>query len=165
MRFVILKLFRHHAGNSYVHSDPLLLMERNSFYRGNVSKLDIPFLSLLFFHGHHYCSCSQVFQLPQGHMLSYLGLVPESSILDVPNAVLGSIYYSYMLLFSSTFPREITYFMTLVAFSSSVFLAYQLTFVVKELCVLCWATHVINTSLAWNLFGTAHAVGTKTKNT
>lgn len=98
-------------------------------------------------------SCSQVFQLPQGRMLTYFGLVPKGSVLDVPNAVLGSIFYFYMLVASSSAPREVTYFMTAAAFASSVFLAYQLTFVVMELCLLCWSTHAINTTLAWNLLG------------
>lgn len=109
----------------------------------NSSDLVVPFIR----------HASQVFQLPQGRMLTYFGLVPEGSVLDVPNAVLGSIFYFYMLVFSSYAPREVTYFMTLAAFASSVFLAYQLTFVVKELCLLCWSTHVINSTLAWNLFG------------
>ena len=108
-------------------------------------------------------SCSQVFQLPQGRMLTYFGLVPEGSVLDVPNAVLGSIYYFYMLTLSSYLPRELTYFMTLAAFSSSVFLAYQLTFVVKELCLLCWSTHVINSTLAGNLFGQDNRSSAKQK--
>jgi len=86
-------------------------------------------------------------------MLSYFGLVPEGSTLDVPNALLGSIYYFYMLTLSSYLPRELTYFAMMAAFGSSVFLAYQLTFVVKELCILCWSTHVINTTLAWILLG------------
>ncbi|CAB9509680.1 epoxide reductase complex subunit 1 [Seminavis robusta] len=103
-------------------------------------------------------SCSQVFQLPQGRMLSYFGIIPEGHVLDVPNAVLGSIYYLYMLLFSQLVPIELTYCLTVAAMSSSVFLAYQLTFVVRELCLLCWSTHVINSTLTWNLFGPGNSV-------
>ena len=84
-------------------------------------------------------------------MMTYFGVVPEGHILDVPNAVLGSIYYAYILILSSMFPLFFTYFATMMAMSSSVFLAYQLTFVVKELCIICWSTHVLNTLLSWNL--------------
>lgn len=85
-------------------------------------------------------------------MLSYFGIIPEGHFLDVPNALLGAIYYVYMLLLSPSFPIELTYFMAMAAFSSSVFLAFQLTFVVKELCLLCWSTHVINSLLVWDVF-------------
>ena len=33
---------------------------------------------------------SNVFQLPEGRMLTYFGIVPEGSLLDVPNAALGT---------------------------------------------------------------------------
>eukprot|EP00339_Tiarina_fusa_P008251 CAMPEP_0116998542 /NCGR_PEP_ID=MMETSP0472-20121206/1575_1 /TAXON_ID=693140 ORGANISM="Tiarina fusus, Strain LIS" /NCGR_SAMPLE_ID=MMETSP0472 /ASSEMBLY_ACC=CAM_ASM_000603 /LENGTH=90 /DNA_ID=CAMNT_0004697721 /DNA_START=39 /DNA_END=308 /DNA_ORIENTATION=+ len=39
-------------------------------------------------------SCSAVFQLPEGRMLSYFGIVPDGHMLDVPNAVLGVLYYT-----------------------------------------------------------------------
>jgi hypothetical protein len=42
---------------------------------------------------------SNVFQLPEGRMLSYFGIVPEGSLLDVPNAALGA--YLETLLFLS----------------------------------------------------------------
>ena len=90
-------------------------------------------------------------------MLSYFGLVPQDSLLDVPNAVLGIVYYSIILLLSSLPPPNNTnnnlnlmlQLLTCAAFASSVFLAYQLTFVIGDLCVLCWTTHVINTCLLY----------------
>jgi len=36
------------------------------------------------------CNYSKVFQLPEGRMLTYFGIVPEDSLLDVPNAALGA---------------------------------------------------------------------------
>jgi vitamin-K-epoxide reductase (warfarin-sensitive) len=90
-------------------------------------------------------SCSNVFTLPEGRMLSYFGLVPEHSLLDLPNAALGTIHYLYLLLLSQYMPKPLTQFMIVMAFASTIFLAYQLTFVLFELCILCWSTHVINT--------------------
>eukprot|EP00545_Synedropsis_sp_CCMP1620_P014690 CAMPEP_0119005640 /NCGR_PEP_ID=MMETSP1176-20130426/1845_1 /TAXON_ID=265551 /ORGANISM="Synedropsis recta cf, Strain CCMP1620" /LENGTH=131 /DNA_ID=CAMNT_0006957475 /DNA_START=11 /DNA_END=403 /DNA_ORIENTATION=- len=82
-------------------------------------------------------SCSAVFQLPQGHLMSYLGIVPEGHLLDVPNAALGALYYTYQLLGRGVFPHHLTLFAALAAMSSSVFLAYHLT-LIRELCLLCW---------------------------
>ena len=88
---------------------------------------------------------------PPGRMLSYFGLVEKGSPLDVPNALLGSLYYSYVLLYSmqitsSIFPLGLTFCANSMAMASSVFLAYKLL-VLKKLCLLCWTTHVLNFSL------------------
>ena len=96
-------------------------------------------------------SCSATFALPEGRMLSYFGLVPEKSTLDVPNAFLGALYYTFVLLYSMgitspAFPLGLTFFANSMAMASSVFLAYKLL-VLKKLCLLCWATHVLNFSL------------------
>lgn len=95
-------------------------------------------------------SCSSVFVLPEGRMLSYFGLVPHGSLLDVPNAVLGFLYYTYILL-RPVLPYPLnslgfTLFANSAAMTSSVWLAYQLT-QLRELCILCWTTHVLNFSL------------------
>jgi vitamin-K-epoxide reductase (warfarin-sensitive) len=87
--------------------------------------------------------------------LSYFGLVPHDSLLDLPNAALGILYYSWILLFIdmpiSLLQRLLNPMIASAAMASSLFLAYQLTFVLKELCVLCWTTHVINTLLFYNV--------------
>jgi vitamin-K-epoxide reductase (warfarin-sensitive) len=97
---------------------------------------------------------SRTFSLPQGRMLSFFGILPKGHVLDVPNALLGSLYYTYQLLLgipvSSLEP--LTKMMTMAAFASTVFLAYQLTFVVYELCILCWTTHVINATMLYIVF-------------
>jgi len=89
-----------------------------------------------------------------GRLLSYLGIVPAGHFLDVPNALLGAVYYSYLLLLVGIMPPLVTDLIVTAAMSSTVLLAYQLTFVVKELCILCWSTHVINTLLLYKLVWT-----------
>ena len=42
-------------------------------------------------------SCSSVFSMPEGHMVSYWGFVEKGHVLDVPNAALGAAFYSVML--------------------------------------------------------------------
>ena len=99
------------------------------------------------------CLCvspnSAVFQLPQGHLLSYFGLVSQDSLLNVPNAALGFVYYFYQLVLRDYFPYPVTAFASLAAMASSVFLAYHLT-LLQELCILCWTTHVLNTLLLYD---------------
>lgn len=98
-------------------------------------------------------SCSKVFSLPQGRMLSYLGLVPKASVLDLPNAALGILHYAYLIFSSAlSMPKTLTSAMVAMSLASSILLAYQLTFVLHDLCVLCWSAHVINAYLFYDHF-------------
>ena len=81
-------------------------------------------------------------------MLSYFGLVGQDSIFNVPNAALGLIYYTYQLLLRKFMPYPLTLFATCAAMASSIFLAYTLL-LIRELCVLCLTTHVLNTLLLY----------------
>ena len=98
---------------------------------------------------------SAVFTLPVGKLLSYIGLVPHDSLLDLPNAAIGILYYSWILLFIDMpigiMQRLLHPLIASMAMASSLFLAYQLTFVLRELCVLCWTTHVINSILFYKI--------------
>jgi hypothetical protein len=111
---------------------------------------------LLFLTPTAFPSDSSVFQLPEGRMLSYFGIVPHDSLLDVPNAALGVLYYLFWLLLSPLFPKEITFVVASLAMSSSVFLAIKLL-ILKELCILCWSTHLINSRLVWSAFSSLKA--------
>jgi uncharacterized membrane protein len=93
-------------------------------------------------------SCSQVFSLPEGRMLTYFGIVPEGSFLDVPNAALGLTYYSVIFLAESHLPKTdliklLTVCVNSAAMTSSAFLATKLI-QLGELCLLCWTTHLLN---------------------
>mmetsp|Transcript_19651 Transcript_19651/g.27633 ORF Transcript_19651/g.27633 Transcript_19651/m.27633 type:complete len:206 (-) Transcript_19651:75-692(-) len=102
-------------------------------------------------------SCSSVFALPEGRMLSYFSIVPHGHIFDVPNAALGFLYYTFMLSLEHInyhYYHEIPcklhrmiaalrLCVSLAAMSSSVFLASRLI-VLEELCLLCWSTHIFN---------------------
>lgn len=94
---------------------------------------------------------SSVFQLPEGRMLSYFGLVPDGSMLDVPNAALGLVYYSIWLTVMSSLPKALRLLIASLAMASSIFLAIQLL-ILSELCILCWSTHVINARLWWDAY-------------
>ena len=103
---------------------------------------------------------SDVFNLPEGHLLSYFGIVPEGHTLDLPNALLGAVYYILMLLPGK--PSVLTKLLVSVALLTSLFLAYKLT-VLRELCILCWTTHVLNAGLFYNTFVGARTVDKKKK--
>jgi uncharacterized membrane protein len=95
-----------------------------------------------------------------------LGLVPHGSLLDLPNAALGILYYSWIILFvgmPGAFFSVLNKIQTSMAMASSLFLAYQLTFVLKELCVLCWTTHLINAILFYNIVLKRGTAGAKRK--
>lgn len=96
-------------------------------------------------------SCSAVFQLPEGKLLSYLKIVPHGSVLDVPNAALGVIYYVVIFIFESLVPKilfiqKITVALNSVALSSSIILAIKLL-QLREFCIVCLTAHVLNTLL------------------
>jgi hypothetical protein len=116
-------------------------------------------------------SKSNVFQLPEGRMLSLFGIVPKGSMLDVPNAALGVVYYTVWLLVLPKLPQSMTLLFATAALSSSIYLAIQLIRL-NELCLLCWSTHVVNTRLWFSAmtqmgyFGnpiTSHSVNNKSK--
>mmetsp|Transcript_35163 Transcript_35163/g.85169 ORF Transcript_35163/g.85169 Transcript_35163/m.85169 type:complete len:200 (-) Transcript_35163:1088-1687(-) len=91
-------------------------------------------------------SISSAFSLPEGKMMSYFGIVPEGHLLDIPNAFLGVLYYTYWLALRPMFPVPLTTAISTLAMMSSVFLAYKLL-VLQELCLLCLSTHLINLRL------------------
>jgi uncharacterized membrane protein len=101
-------------------------------------------------------------------MLSYFGMVPEGHILDVPNGVLGMLFYLYTILGYFTnkkktsvqneedtimllFAPMMNLVISSLAIASSAFLARKL-YILRELCVVCVTTHIINMTLwirAW----------------
>jgi uncharacterized membrane protein len=84
-------------------------------------------------------------------MVSYFRIVPEGHWLDIPNPLIGLIYYTYWLLLMPVFPNELTVGISSLAMMSSIFLAYKLL-ILNELCLLCWSTHLINARLLWSAY-------------
>ncbi len=127
--------------------------------------------------------CSTVFSLPEGKMLSYFGIVPEGHILDIPNGILGMMFYLYTFIAYFThknkshmqstgginflFSPMINLVINSAAIASSAFLARKL-YLIRELCVVCVTTHIINMTL-WiracrkGLYGRHHSEKLKTK--
>ena len=97
-------------------------------------------------------SCSSVFALPEGKLLSYLNIVPPNSTFDLPNGYLGLAYYLVCLIRAGLLPKNDRFwdsaqlFASFMSMASSIFLALRLT-QLRELCIVCWTTHIINTTL------------------
>lgn len=100
---------------------------------------------------------SAVFSLPEGKMLSFFKIVPEGHPMDIPNGVLGMLFYTYTILRYMMmdnkkkqpfllFTFTINLIISTLAIASSLFLARKL-YMIRELCVVCVTTHIINTTL------------------
>ncbi|GLD93552.1 hypothetical protein PINS_up002144 [Pythium insidiosum] len=101
-------------------------------------------------------SCSSVMTSEFGNMLRYHGLVDRGSWLDQPNAILGTGAYSlfvlYPILRKIPFHEYVYTLGSLIAVGLSVYLAYILAFVLRDLCMICVTSYVINAALAWYSF-------------
>ncbi len=103
---------------------------------------------------------SAVFSLPEGKMLSFFGLVPIGHALDIPNGVLGMLYYLYTIMrffiirktnqqrggIFILFGSPISLVISSLAVASSIFLGRKL-YILREFCIVCLSTHILNTTL------------------
>ena len=93
-------------------------------------------------------------------MLSFFGLVPTGHALDIPNGVLGMLFYLYttmrFFIISRThqqrggnfilFGSPISLVISSLAIASSIFLGRKL-YIIREFCIVCVSTHILNTTL------------------
>lgn len=91
-------------------------------------------------------------------MLSFFKIVPEGHYMDIPNGALGILFYTYTILRYMMmdnkknhqpfvlFTFTINLMISTLAIASSLFLARKL-YMIRELCVVCVTTHIINTAL------------------
>jgi uncharacterized membrane protein len=101
----------------------------------------------------HGWSCSRVFTHPGGHLLSFVGLVPRHSVLDLSSALLGCMFYQfslawYLLLRVGAVPALAYH---VVALGSSVFslaitafMSWIMIAQIKEVCVVCTTMYACN---------------------
>lgn len=100
-------------------------------------------------------SCSDVLTSEYGTILSKWGLVPKGSMLDLPNAALGSVYYlialSYPMFSHVVMGRVFMLGASTFSLLFSLYLAYVLRFILHDLCVVCVTSYVINTFIFANV--------------
>ena len=108
-------------------------------------------------------SCSSVFSMEEGHMLRYFGIVPKGHIFDVPNAALGVVFYTSMMLHylllsngkqgegGKRFSKPIAKVMSLGASVASLWLI-TILISIKEFCIVCVGTHCCNAFILYRLW-------------
>ena len=103
-------------------------------------------------------SCSKVFLSEYGRIFSHLGFIPHNSTLDLPNAFYGTIFYilaaiNYYYSHRKAFAADILLSLTVLSMVLSAYLSYILTFILEDVCVVCYSTYVCNVllfSLSWS---------------
>ncbi|XP_045772923.1 vitamin K epoxide reductase complex subunit 1 [Maniola jurtina] len=91
-----------------------------------------------------HASCSRVLTSKYG---KGLGLVPEDSPFKVPNCVYGIIFYCIIILlttFDQVYMVRLQLGISAVSLLTCVYLAYLLIFVLKDFCLVCVTTYVLN---------------------
>ncbi|XP_072889513.1 vitamin K epoxide reductase complex subunit 1-like protein 1 isoform X1 [Hemitrygon akajei] len=93
-------------------------------------------------------SCSKVFTSRWGRGFGLLGtFLGQDSILNQPNSVYGLLFYLLQLLLSltgSAVAAVVLLLTSLVSLAGSLYLAYILVFVLRDLCLVCVTTYVLN---------------------
>jgi vitamin-K-epoxide reductase (warfarin-sensitive) len=89
-------------------------------------------------------SCTKVLMSSYGHIFSHFGLVPNGSALDVPNPVLGLCFYSLVLLWPWNYTRLPVLVASLGSVLFSAYLGYILYAVLKDFCLVCVSSYIIN---------------------
>ncbi len=98
-------------------------------------------------------SCSKILTSEYAKTLSYIGLVPKDSILDLPNAVYGVFFYSAYscaLCIRGTYEvvgELIVLVMSVFAMAACVGLSYMSAVIVRGKCAICYLSYVCNFGL------------------
>ena len=79
-------------------------------------------------------SCSKVFSSEYAHVF-----------FGIPNAALGVLFYLFILVLDSMKMYQYIMYLATLSLLISVYLAYILAFVLKDMCVVCVSTYVVNT--------------------
>ncbi len=106
-------------------------------------------------------------------------LFGKKSMMNQSNGILGMIFYSLQIIFGKksnkffidllffflispgliTIPlfSKLALFSSVLACIGSLYLAFILAFVLKDLCLVCIATYIINAGLLWSNFRTVYS--------
>ena len=126
------------------------------FCKQNLSNLTIKALNYIILNKALH-NLVEIIRKEREEVLSSLSIVPNGHLLDVPNAFLGLLYYTTIFIIEQFLYHQITFLdmkvitvtLNSLAMSSSIYLAYKLI-MIKELCLLCWTTHLLNLLLLFH---------------
>jgi len=103
-------------------------------------------------------SCSRVFTSEAGHLLSYFGLVPRHSILDLSNGQAGLLFYLFQVIWPnltfipSKHRARVQFLAALGSSTVSILLGYVMVNQLHEVCVVCTFVHILNLFIFINSF-------------
>ncbi|XP_069189503.1 vitamin K epoxide reductase complex subunit 1-like protein 1 isoform X1 [Procambarus clarkii] len=93
-------------------------------------------------------SCSKVFTSKYGRGFGIIGeLLGDDHIMNQPNSIPGIIFYSLIIVLGETKSLKVAKVQrTVISLSNlmSAYLAYLLYFVLKDFCVVCVSTYIVN---------------------
>ncbi|UJR32097.1 hypothetical protein I4U23_019565 [Adineta vaga] len=105
-------------------------------------------------------SCTKVLTSKYGTGFGIAGtLFGKNSKLNASNGNLGIIFYSLQILFGLIpIPlfTKFALFSSVLACVGSLYLAFILAFILKDLCLVCIATYIINAGLLWSNYQTVY---------
>ncbi|XP_046579378.1 vitamin K epoxide reductase complex subunit 1-like protein 1 [Haliotis rubra] len=93
-------------------------------------------------------SCSKVFTSRWGRGFGLIDrIVGRESLLNQPNSVFGMIFYAFQVTIAynpTSFGAVVQLVSSMIANVGSIYLAYILFFVLKDVCIVCMSMYVIN---------------------
>ena len=97
-----------------------------------------------------WAKCSKVLMSPYGRVLRYSGIATEGSVLDVPNPILGMLFFVAHIVYPGLraikFPALDFLASGVCLFTCvfSVWLAYCLFIVLEDFCIVCVSSYMCN---------------------
>mmetsp|Transcript_16345 Transcript_16345/g.45233 ORF Transcript_16345/g.45233 Transcript_16345/m.45233 type:complete len:165 (+) Transcript_16345:96-590(+) len=98
-----------------------------------------------------WASCSKVFTSPWAHILRHWGLVEQGSLFDLSLPQLAIPYFLLLMSYpvarrKSSYAPSLFLGVGVCSIAFNIYLACILKFVLKEFCIICASTYVINGS-------------------
>lgn len=106
-------------------------------------------------------SCSRVLTSEYSKGFGIAGrLFGKNSKLNASNGVLGIIFYTLQIIIgfiTTPFLSKFALFSSVTACLGSLYLAFILAFILKDVCLVCIATYIINAGLLWSNLNTVYS--------
>ncbi|CAF1342254.1 unnamed protein product [Adineta steineri] len=106
-------------------------------------------------------SCSRVLTSKYGIGLGLTTkLFGENSIMNASNVNLGIVLYILQIIFgliATPLINKLALFSSIISCITSLYLACILAFVLKDLCLVCVVTYIINAGLLWSNLQTVYS--------
>jgi vitamin-K-epoxide reductase (warfarin-sensitive) len=106
-------------------------------------------------------SCTKVLTSQYGSGFGITSILfGKQSMMNQSNGILGMIFYSLQIFFgliTTSLFSKLALFSSILACLGSLYLAFILAFVLKDLCLVCIATYIINAGLLWSNYQTVYS--------